>query len=56
MRHNQRGIPTVPQTVLVDSTWRPGPTVRRHGKSWVPAFLAAEPMPPILRDAAAAAS
>jgi LacI family transcriptional regulator len=40
MRHNERGIPETPLTVLVDSAWRPGRTVRRHGASWTPAFLA----------------
>jgi len=42
MRHNQRGLPAIPQTVLVDSTWRPGPTVRVHGRPWTPMFLRAE--------------
>jgi len=40
MRHNERGIPATPLTVLVDSTWRPGRTVRRQGAGWTPAFLA----------------
>jgi len=41
MRHNERGIPATPLTVLVDSTWRPGRTVRRRGPGWTPTFLAA---------------
>lgn len=42
MRHNERGIPETPLSVLVDSTWRPGRTVRQFGTSWAPAFLADE--------------
>jgi LacI family transcriptional regulator len=40
MRHNERGVPETPLTVLVDSTWRPGRTVRRRGAGWTPMFLA----------------
>ena len=43
MRRNERGIPTIPQTVLVDSRWRPGGTLRVMGPTWTPAFLADEP-------------
>ncbi len=42
MRRNERGIPETPQTVLVDSVWRPGETVRACGPAWKPRFLADE--------------
>ena len=42
MRQNERGIPAIPQTVLVDSVWRPGASVRSIGPAWLPAFLAEE--------------
>jgi LacI family transcriptional regulator len=42
MRQNERGIPAIPQTVLVDSMWRPGATVRSVGPPWTPWFLAEE--------------
>jgi LacI family transcriptional regulator len=42
MRQNERGIPAIPQTVLVDSVWRPGASVRSTGPAWLPAFLAEE--------------
>lgn len=56
MRHNQRGIPAIPQTVLVDSVWRAGPTVRACGQAWLPAFLAAEVAIPPLKTARQAVS
>ncbi len=40
MRHNERGLPATPLSVLVDSTWRPGRTLRQHGAAWTPTFLA----------------
>lgn len=40
MRQNERGLPAIPQTVLVDSAWRRGGTVRETGPAWAPAFLA----------------
>lgn len=42
MRQNERGIPAIPQTVLVDSVWRPGSSVRDVGPAWAPPFLAEE--------------
>jgi LacI family transcriptional regulator len=54
MRLNQRGIPAIPHTVLVDSMWRPGPTVRRCGAPWTPAFLGAEAHRSIASSAPAA--
>ncbi len=42
MRQNERGIPAIPQTVLVDSVWRPGASVRSIGPAWLPTFLAEE--------------
>jgi DNA-binding LacI/PurR family transcriptional regulator len=39
MRRNERGIPAIPQTVLVDCRWRPGGSVRRVGPAWAPRFL-----------------
>jgi LacI family transcriptional regulator len=41
MRRNERGIPAVPETVLVDSRWRAGPTVKKRGAAWTPEFLGA---------------
>ena len=43
MRQNERGIPAIPQTVLVDAVWRPGASVREVGAPWTPMFLAHEP-------------
>lgn len=43
MRQNERGIPAIPQTVLVDSKWRPGASVRSVGAPWLPAFMVEEP-------------
>jgi LacI family transcriptional regulator len=43
MRHNERGIPESPRSVLVDSTWRPGRTVRQVGPGWTPSFIAEVP-------------
>jgi DNA-binding LacI/PurR family transcriptional regulator len=40
MRRNERGVPAIPQTVLVDSVWRRGASVRPVGPAWLPAFLA----------------
>lgn len=40
MRRNERGIPVTPKTLLVDTVWRPGPTVRKRGAAWSPRFLA----------------
>jgi LacI family transcriptional regulator/LacI family fructose operon transcriptional repressor len=45
MRQNERGIPEIPQTVLVDSVWRPGASVREVGPGWSPPFLADDPEP-----------
>ncbi len=45
MRQNERGIPAIPQTVLVDSVWRPGASVRANGPAWSPPFLAEEAGP-----------
>jgi LacI family transcriptional regulator len=47
MRQNERGLPATPQTVLVDSVWRAGGSVRRVGPAWSPNFLSntAEPAP-----------
>ena len=45
MRQNERGIPESPQTVLVDSRWRPGATVRRVGPAWSPRYLSEETEP-----------
>lgn len=42
MRRNERGIPEIPQTLLVDSVWRAGATVKRCGAAWAPQFLAGE--------------
>lgn len=42
MRRNERGIPEIPQTVLVDSIWREGATVQRRGAAWSPRFMAEE--------------
>ena len=42
MRRNERGVPEIPQTVLVDSMWREGATVRRHGPAWRPPFVGVE--------------
>lgn len=42
MRRNERGIPSVPQTVLVDSVWRAGASLRRVGPGWAPPFIGAE--------------
>jgi DNA-binding LacI/PurR family transcriptional regulator len=42
MRRNERGIPEIPQTVLVDSVWREGATVRACGAAWQPRFLTDE--------------
>lgn len=39
MRRNERGIPAIPQTVLVDSQWRAGTTVQRVGPAWSVRFL-----------------
>ncbi len=43
MRQNERGLPSIPQTVLVDSLWRPGASVRRVGAEWSPTFLQEAP-------------
>ena len=45
MRQNERGVPLIPQTVLVDSVWRAGATVRSVGPAWLPDFLAEAPDP-----------
>lgn len=51
MRRNERGIPAIPQTVLVDTHWRPGRSVRKVGPAWTPAFLPAFPTTPEPRGA-----
>ena len=47
MRQNERGIPAIPQTVLVDSVWKPGASVREVGPAWAPAFIAEEAEPAV---------
>jgi len=42
LRRNERGIPAIPQTVLVDSMWRDGATVRPLGPAWSPKFFAGD--------------
>ena len=42
MRRNERGVPEIPQTVLVDSRWREGGTVRPLGPAWRPRFSGGE--------------
>lgn len=39
MRRNERGIPAIPQTVLVDTHWRPGASVRQVAPPWTPLFI-----------------
>ncbi|MES2697804.1 MAG: LacI family DNA-binding transcriptional regulator [Verrucomicrobiota bacterium] len=45
MRRNERGIPAIPRTVLVDTHWRPGRSVREVGPAWTPEFLPKFPEP-----------
>lgn len=42
MRRNERGVPEIPRTVLVDCRWRRGATLRKHGPTWTPPFLSDE--------------
>jgi LacI family transcriptional regulator len=45
MRRNERGIPEIPQTVLVDNRWQNGSTVRQHGATWSARFVDDEAEP-----------
>jgi hypothetical protein len=43
MHRNERGVPTTPRTVLIDSKWVPGTTVRRIRPATVNAENSDEP-------------